>query len=566
MGSNPRVAVAFTRNAVRGALLRAVLAVAILAAVTASPARRFTRADWGTLEHFAEFCRRFLTLDNGRPLELESFQRLVLADYFNGVSELLVLLPKKNGKTTLFAALALYHLIYTTDAACYIAASSRDQATIMFDQVKGFVRRRDTHGQFLPGAVWLQERVKIQEGYRRIKSLNDEGVVQVLAADDDTADGLIPTLALVDELHRHKDNGALYGVLADGIGARDGQILTISTAGERMKSVLGRLRKKAMQLPGASRDGCYVHARSPNGMFALHEWSLRPEDDRDDIALVKRANPLASNTLEKLEARKASPTMTPSRWARFGCGVWMQGEDAAISGLDWSKRGRGDVELDKGLELWIGLDVGWSHDTTAVVPFQVLEAPKLVMDPEEDEPRLAGRGRFGVPTVLWPPRDGSRQPRQAIIHAILAFKQDGYRVRSVVFDRNADTESIATDLETLHGLDVVEHSQDPAPMSEACMGLAAAIGEDGEIEHPEDDEFTAHILACKAKTTSGERWRFVPPTQNRGARKTGRADNPDEVEVIDAAIAAAIVHHVAMATAAADAEQRGPRPPAFEVI
>jgi membrane protease YdiL (CAAX protease family) len=40
---------------------------------------------------------------------------------------------------------------------------------------------------------------------------------------------VLPTLALVDELHRHK-SGELYGVLADGCGPRNGQVITISTA------------------------------------------------------------------------------------------------------------------------------------------------------------------------------------------------------------------------------------------------------------------------------------------------------------------------------------------------
>jgi phage terminase large subunit-like protein len=39
-----------------------------------------------------------------------------------------VIIPKKNGKTTLVAALGLYHLLTTVDAEAYIAASSRDQA------------------------------------------------------------------------------------------------------------------------------------------------------------------------------------------------------------------------------------------------------------------------------------------------------------------------------------------------------------------------------------------------------------------------------------------------------
>ena len=56
--------------------------------------------------------RRFLTDESGRPLVIEGFQRLVLADYFDGARETVVLLVgKKNGKTSLFAAVALWHVL-----------------------------------------------------------------------------------------------------------------------------------------------------------------------------------------------------------------------------------------------------------------------------------------------------------------------------------------------------------------------------------------------------------------------------------------------------------------------
>lgn len=219
-----------------------------------------------TLEHFEEFCRRFIVLDNRRPLLLEDFQRHILADFFAGAREVLVLLPKKNGKTTLLAALAIYHLIYTPDAACYIAASAKDQAKILYQQACGFLERTDPDtGKLLRGAAALQKRILIRKGTKELRNRRDSGFVWVLSGDVNTGDGVIPTLALVDELHRHKDNGALYGVLMDGLGPRNGQIVTISTAGERMKSALGRARKKAMQLPAVRRDSAYVHARSADG-------------------------------------------------------------------------------------------------------------------------------------------------------------------------------------------------------------------------------------------------------------------------------------------------------------
>jgi phage terminase large subunit-like protein len=59
------------------------------------------------LDRFCSFAERFLTDESSRPLVIEPFQRLLLADYFNGTRGLLVVLGKKNGKTSLFAALAV---------------------------------------------------------------------------------------------------------------------------------------------------------------------------------------------------------------------------------------------------------------------------------------------------------------------------------------------------------------------------------------------------------------------------------------------------------------------------
>ena len=44
-------------------------------------------------------------LEDGSPFELYPEQRRMLQDYFSGAEETLILIPKKNGKTTLLAAL-----------------------------------------------------------------------------------------------------------------------------------------------------------------------------------------------------------------------------------------------------------------------------------------------------------------------------------------------------------------------------------------------------------------------------------------------------------------------------
>jgi hypothetical protein len=72
---------------------------------------------------------------------IEDFQRALLADYFAGARELVVILSKKNGKTSLFAALALWHVITVPFADVAILAASRDQAGKLLQQLTGYIKR-----------------------------------------------------------------------------------------------------------------------------------------------------------------------------------------------------------------------------------------------------------------------------------------------------------------------------------------------------------------------------------------------------------------------------------------
>jgi phage terminase large subunit-like protein len=189
------------------------------------------RSEPSELADFKAFCEGALVLDSGRAFDLEPFQHRMLADYFAGAIETLILISKKNGKTTLMAALALYHLLTTVDAECVIGAAARDQAEIMLRQIRGFIGKSEA----------LQRLMDVSR--REVHMKDGEGRIRIMSSDADTGDGVIPTLALVDELHRHK-NSDLYGVFRDGLGPRDGRIITISTAGDDEDSALGQMRAK----------------------------------------------------------------------------------------------------------------------------------------------------------------------------------------------------------------------------------------------------------------------------------------------------------------------------------
>ena len=98
---------------------------------------------------------RLLKVESGKPLKIREFQKAILRDHFGAGRELVVVIPKKNGKTTLLAALALYHLHANPQAEIPVVAASRDQAGVMFRQAEKLVRnsgeRVEGHRRPRPG-------------------------------------------------------------------------------------------------------------------------------------------------------------------------------------------------------------------------------------------------------------------------------------------------------------------------------------------------------------------------------------------------------------------------------
>ena len=306
------------------------------------------------LDRFCDFARRFLSDENGRPLKIEGFQKKILTDFFDGARETVVVVGKKNGKSSLLGAVALFHVLSTPEAECVIIAASRDQASVMLRQVQGYVRRSEE----------LRARLRVVQ--REVRDESTGGRIRVLASDSDTLDGQIPTLALIDELARTKTEEA-YGLLRDGLGPRDGQLIAISTAGDDEHSPLGRLRAAAHAMPGFRQTGKYKHV-SKDG-FSWHEWSLDPGDDIENLKLLKAANPASWVDTAELRARRDSPSTQRWQLARFTAGLWVSGEEGAINAKEWEACADPATEIPAGTpDVVIGIDLGWKWDTTAIVP------------------------------------------------------------------------------------------------------------------------------------------------------------------------------------------------------
>lgn len=424
-----------------------------------------------------------------------------------------LIVPEGNAKTTLFAGVALYHAEHRRNAMVPVAASARDQAQIMYQQTEGFISRSELRG------------FKLHPGYRRVRYADTLSMIQFQAADDRTGDGIIPTLALLDELHRHRDL-RLYRTWRGKLLKRGGQIAAISTRGEpgtEFEATLETIRREATDL---SINGTFTRAASPR--FVLHEWAVPEEGDVEDLALVKAANPLKAITVDMLAEKRAAPTMTLGHWRRFVCNLPTRTDDAAITEAEWFAAATDEV-IPEGEPIWLGLDVAWKWDTTALVPFWM----------PEPEHRL-----LGPATIVVPPRDGNSLDPALIENAVLAIHARN-PIHTVVMDVSR-AEQLGTWIGDHTGAVVIDRQQTNPLAVEDYDRFMEAL-RNGWLQHSGDPGLTSHALNAIARMLPLGDARFDRPNQNRISAEQDR-------RVIDALSAAAMVHRQAVLVPEAEDE------------
>lgn len=182
---------------------------------------------------------------------------------------------KKNGKSELAAAVALYLLFADNEpsAEVYGAAADRQQASIVFDVAHQMV-------QMTPA---LLKRCKIMAATKRIVNYGNAGFYQVLSAEVGTKHGLNVSGLVLDEVHA-QPNRKLYDVLTKGSGdAREQPLFfLITTAGTDKESICYELHMKALDL---------LAGRKIDHTFYPVVYGLTDEDDWHDEANWYKANP-----------------------------------------------------------------------------------------------------------------------------------------------------------------------------------------------------------------------------------------------------------------------------------
>lgn len=187
-----------------------------------------TRANHA-LVFIERYCKHSKGRWGGKPLILEDWQRALIAAAFGFVdagtglrrfSEVLLVVARKNGKSTLAAAVALYLMVADGEpgAEVYCTATKKDQAKIIWLEAKRMVNKSPA----------LKRRIKPLVAEIVGRDDYDGCVLKPLGADSDTQDGLNVHGSTMDEIHAWPGMD-LYNVVVDGMTAREQPMNFITT-------------------------------------------------------------------------------------------------------------------------------------------------------------------------------------------------------------------------------------------------------------------------------------------------------------------------------------------------
>lgn len=307
----------------------------------------------------------------GQSFKLQPWQKFIIYSIYGFyykesgdrlVQRAYILISRKNGKTALCSALALYHLILGEDGQQIVCgANSRDQATLLKKSTADFISK-------------LPEANKELSTYRSnitYKKRNNE--LKVISADASTLDGLNPSVGIIDEYHA-ATNSDLYNVIKTGQLMRSNPLIfIISTAGANLTSPCYDLEIYSRRVLN--------NEISDDNLFCCM-WELDQDDDYNDEKNWYKASPGLGVTVKLENMRndaKAANQQSDAELAHFltkNLNCWLKG------GVAWIQQdvvNKYSTTLDSSVfkgDVYIGLDLSVIRDITAVSVLKVTEDSK----------------------------------------------------------------------------------------------------------------------------------------------------------------------------------------------
>lgn len=436
------------------------------------------------VDFFPEMLRHVEGEIAGQPFKLENWQAAIVANLFGWqrqdrkgrwirrYREVLVYIPRKNGKSPLASGIALYVFFceQMKGKQCYLAAADRSQASVVFRHCKGMVEQEP----LLKGKCKVYGGTGSEYQTRSIVREEEHSFLRVISADANTKHGGNTLLAVIDELHA-QPNRDLVDVLSTSMSSENVPqplMVFLTTADFERASICNEKHDYARKVrDGVLEDNAFLPV--------IYEATL--DDNWTDPEVWKRSNPNlgVSVSLDYLErkCKEAQEVMGfQNTFLRLNLNVRTQQDIRAIPMDQWDLCSEGvtdpllwrraTLERLKGARAAAGLDLGSVSDLTAFVLLfgDDIEGYDLVpffWCPEESAALRERRHR--VPYQAWGRAgfvkltEGNETDYQAVRQDINQLASD-YGIFEIAADRLFQGAQICQDL-IRDGLNVVECGQ-----------------------------------------------------------------------------------------------------------
>ena len=271
------------------------------------------------------------------------------------VSDVILYIPRKAGKSTLTAVIGLYELRFgEAGAEVFTLATNREQATIVFDAAKGLVEG------MLPELC-----AEFHLSKYEIKKLGDsQSMFKALSRDTKkTGDGKNPSCVIVDEAAQIVDRNAIE-VLHSGMVARQNPLrIYITTAS---------FTKETKFYEDMAMFQAILHGEAADNpkWFGLL-YGLDPQDDWRESASWHKANPMHGISVfdEAIKQRAEEAKHKPASLNEFLCktlNIFVSANAAWIDRTLWEDKTCLIKEVREPEAVFIGFDLAATRDLNAV--------------------------------------------------------------------------------------------------------------------------------------------------------------------------------------------------------
>ena len=380
-------------------------------------------------------------------------------------------IPRKNGKSILSAAIAIYMLCFDGEygAEVYSGATTEKQAWEVFRPARTMMEKSPQLQRFAKAEVWAKAVVIPGNGSRMEPLIGKPG------------DGSSPSCAIADEYHEH-DTPDLVDTMQTGMGAREQPLLImITTAGFNISGPCYDQELEARKVLDGVVD-------NPD-LFALM-YGIDDDDDWADPAALEKANPNIGISVDRdfLQSQQRQAVLNANQQTRFKTkhlNAWCSARTAWLNSHAWALCADPDLRIEEfeGEESWFILDLASKNDICAFAQvfkrrinnqdhFYAFASYYLPEDTINEIKTNQAAYRKWVIQGHLTQTDGAEIDFNEIRDEVLELAKR-FEVREIIYDPWRAT-MLAQTLAN-EGATIVEHRQTVALMSPAMKELGSAI-------------------------------------------------------------------------------------------